>query len=76
MELLLMEKTKVTEGWECPTFLNSRKFHFFREGRSLCGKYGIFYALSDKVEGLNAATSPDDCKECRRRVNKEIGRIE
>lgn len=33
------------KGWGFPW--NSKKAHYFREGRSLCGKWGYFGALHD-----------------------------
>lgn len=53
------------EGWGWPS--DSRKAHYFAaDGRSLCGKWGRF--------GLPLTAgdyeSPDDCADCRRRLNK------
>jgi len=53
----------MSEGWAQP--LNSKKFHFFREGRSLCGKWAF---LSEDLDDDNEEVdSPDDCRECLRR---------
>ncbi len=55
------------EGW---VFLvNSKKAHYFRNGRSLCKKWGYMGNTFEKDE----FESPDDCKDCRRRLNKEKG---
>lgn len=55
-----------TEGWAAP--LRSPKWHYFRKGRSLCGKWGLF-PRSFEAD----AASPDNCAECWRRRRKEIG---
>lgn len=59
-----MTKTeKLKEGWGFP--LNSKKMHYFIDGRSPCGKWMFFGNLeSDEWE------DPLDCKECRKRLNK------
>lgn len=53
------------EGWGWPS--NSRKAHYFRDGRSLCRRWGWF---SERLE-QPAFSSPDDCAECTRRLAKE-----
>lgn len=57
------------EGW---SFLwNSKKWHYFREKRSLCGKW---LCLSDSPDERENIDSPSNCAECRRRRLKEIGK--
>ena len=49
--------------------MNSRKAHYFRESRSLCGQwvyFGSSYTQNQKPG------SPDDCAECARRRTKEV----
>ena len=59
-----MNKTK--EGW---TWLsNATKWHYFRNGQSLCKKYGIF-GPGDLELGNN--DSPDNCVQCRKILIKE-----
>ena len=48
-----------TEGWK---YLSNAKFwHYFREGKSLCKKWGTF-----SKEGFEQGNdeSPDNCKSC------------
>ncbi len=61
----------MASGWAQP--INSKKFHYFREGRSLCGKWlYLSSALDDDTEKTD---SPDDCREClkRRKVIRAKG---
>lgn len=54
------------EGW---TWLqNSRKWHYFRDTRSLCGKWSYLGLDNFEKEGDD---SPDNCAECRRKRKKE-----
>lgn len=57
---------KPTEGW---TWLyNATKWHYFRDGYSLCGKWMIL-GEQDYEQGNN--DSPDNCKSCKRKLLKE-----
>lgn len=56
---------KVDRGWGWP--MNSKKAHYFIEGRSLCGKWGFFGDLT-----ANEAHSPDDCADCTKRRAKMV----
>ena len=56
------------EGWGWP--LNSRKAHYFREGRSLCHKW-MFLGEPTENQGER---SPDDCKACSRLRATELKR--
>ncbi len=47
-------------GWACPS--NSRKWHYFWQGRSLCGRWGFFGRLWEMF-----ASAKEACAECRRR---------
>jgi len=58
-----------TEGWTW--IIGSRKWHYFREGKSLCGKWGLL--TEPHFEAGNDA-SPDNCAACRRvRVLEKAG---
>ena len=58
------------EGWLYPPRL--RKAHYFRaDGRSLCGKYASFGAPRSAFEPDNGSASPNDCKACRTKLDKE-----
>jgi hypothetical protein len=55
-----------TEGW---TWLyNSTKWHYFRNNRSLCGKWAL-WAVGELEQGND--NSPDNCVVCRRKLAKE-----
>jgi len=55
------------EGW---TWLsNSRKWHYFVNGQSLCRKWTLWGWKSHDYE-LGNDNSPDNCAECRRRLKK------
>jgi len=52
------------EGW---TWLyNATKWHYFVDGRSLCGKYMLFGQGNDLEQGHN--NSPDNCVSCKRKL--------
>lgn len=53
------------EGWRK---LNSKKWHYFRNGKSLCMKWMSFSEDFDTDVG----DSPDNCKKCQMKRNKEI----
>lgn len=51
-------------GWGYPTS-TARKVHYFRGGRSLCGKYGAFMV---ELQADNGRPGPDDCVACTRKL--------
>jgi len=51
------------EGWGWPML--SRKAHYFVDSRALCGHWLFFGKLN-----LGMDLSPDNCKDCRRRLEK------
>ena len=56
------------EGW---TWLsNATKWHYFREGRSLCRRYKLFKHPSEGYE-LGNNESNHNCKKCREKLQKE-----
>lgn len=54
------------KGWGWPA--NSRKAHYFIDGRAICGKWLFFGAVEDRNHG-----SPDNCAACKKRLEKERG---
>jgi hypothetical protein len=61
--------TKAPEGW---TYLhNSPKWHYFRDGRSLCGRFMLL-----KIPELEAGNedSSSNCMGCRRKLEAELKR--
>ena len=55
----------MSQGWARPE--RSRKWHYFHQDiRSLCMKWMFFGGGHEKGND----TSPDNCKECRRRKEK------
>lgn len=55
----------VIEGWKY--LVNSSKFHYFVNGRSLCNRWAT---LSDFGLKQDEFPSPDDCKVCRKKLDK------
>ena len=56
---------EINEGW---TWLyNTTKWHYFKEGRSLCGKWMV---LSKQDYELGNDDSPDNCKTCQKKLAK------
>ena len=56
----------MSEGWARP--LNSRKYHYFKEGRSLCGNW--LFLSKDLSPDDPANDSKDDCKACMKKIQK------
>jgi hypothetical protein len=57
------------EGW---TYLiNAKKWHYFRDSRSLCGRW-MYLGDSDLEMGKD--NSPDNCTACRAKLLKERAR--
>ncbi len=58
------------EGW---TWLrNSKQWHYFREGRSLCGKFALFVKPQDGFE-IGNNESKNNCTGCKKKILKEVG---
>lgn len=57
---------KLTEGWKW--LVNAPKWHYFREGRSLCGRWLTFSNSGFEQGNLE---SPDNCKACVKKLEKE-----
>jgi len=55
-------------GWV--KLLNAKKFHWIEDGRSLCGKWGYF-GKNPEAYDQDTTEKRDECKECRRKLNKE-----
>lgn len=55
------------EGWTW--LINSRKWHYFRDGRSICGK---FMLLGNPELEPFGDKSPDNCAACQRKRLKEL----
>lgn len=58
------------EGWK--HLINSPKWHYFREGRSLCGRWATF-GKGCCERGNNF--SPDNCATCRKKVLKKLAKL-
>jgi hypothetical protein len=54
------------EGWAF--IIGSTKWHYMRDHRSICGKWMVLG--NPEVEQGNDA-SPDNCKACRTKLEKE-----
>jgi len=55
----------MNEGWGW--LINSRKWHYFVGGRSLCGRW-LAPWLKELEQGND--NSPDNCAECKRRLKR------
>lgn len=56
-------ENKIQEGWGNPEPYSSRsKFHYFREGRSLCRKWGFYFG--DLEQGQDDHS--DNCSACKK----------
>lgn len=53
------------EGWGL--LINSKKWHYFVNGRSLCGRW-LCLSLGDLERGNNS--SPDNCKACQKKLKR------
>jgi hypothetical protein len=57
------------EGW---TWLhNATKWHYFRNGQSLCGRYMLFVHPEEGYE-QGGDDSADNCAACKRKRLKEL----
>lgn len=54
------------EGWYWPS--NSGKAHYYRDNRSLCGKWAVLVIPDLQPD---EGQSVDDCKSCRTKLDKE-----
>lgn len=57
---------EIIEGWAMP--INSKRFHFFSDSRSLCGKWMFLAKDLDADDPSTTMPRSDDCKECFRRL--------
>ena len=64
------DEVVVSEGWAFPAL--ARKFHYFKEGRSLCGKW---FFLGDLITDTGT-DSMRDCKPCQRKVKRTVRMME
>lgn len=53
------DPNQLTEGWV--SLLNSKKFHYVRDGRTLCGKFLYLGGAFTPDAGWH---NPDDCPKC------------
>lgn len=58
---------KPKHGWGWPG--DSRKAHYFHDGRSLCMRWFYLGELT-KTQGSSERRGPDDCAECHKRMLK------
>lgn len=57
------------EGWGW--LVNARKYHYFRNHRSLCGRWGL---LDDRDLSQGDDDSPDNCVHCRQALKGDYGK--
>jgi len=59
----------IKEGWTWLSNANT-KWHYFRNGESLCGRWMIFSVKDEDMHQGNDQ-SPDNCKACMKALQKE-----
>jgi hypothetical protein len=64
-----MNSPKAPEGWK--VLLNSKKDHYFREGRSLCGRWATF---GNEFDPHTGAFAKNDCAGCVKKLQAELGK--
>ena len=64
-----MTETAIKEGWgvKAP---GERKYHYYRDTMSLCGKRGLY---RDDLTEHKGTFTDDDCAACRRKLEREAG---
>jgi hypothetical protein len=50
----------------------SKKFHYFRGGRSLCGGWGFFGELDADNNAIEEKCDPETCKQCWSKRQREL----
>ena len=58
------------EGWQAEGAHTQRRWHYIRGTKSICGKFGFYFG--EIVDGGLKPGGPDDCAECKRRVQREL----
>ena len=58
------------EGWGM--CFNTPKWHYFVEGRSLCGRFMLFGKQDLELGNDN---SPDNCKACKAKLEKRKAKV-
>ena len=61
-----MNDKKLTEGWI--SLYNARKFHYARDGRTLCGK---FLYLGASYSPDTGSDHKNDCAACSKKLRAE-----
>ncbi len=61
----------IKEGWTW--LINATKWHYFRDNRSLCGKYGLIGGHKLHEFDPKDEPSSDNCSACWQKRMKEIG---
>ncbi|MBT2273866.1 hypothetical protein [Rhodococcus qingshengii] len=72
------EKSVSPEGWSSARLGNQRAFHYYRNGRSLCGKYlliqqpppHVTFTIPKDPHSI-LFTNSDDCQTCQRRMRAD-----
>jgi len=61
----------MNEGWGA--CLNTTKWHYFIDGRSLCKRFMLFGRV-DLEQGNDA--SPDNCRACMKKLAKHKAKVD
>ncbi|MGC0364790.1 hypothetical protein ABH922_002774 [Rhodococcus sp. 27YEA15] len=72
-----MSETVWPEGWSSVRFGRQQAFHYYRSGKSLCGKYSLaehyleFTTFTKPKDPHDVCfTSGSDCQACRRKMQE------
>jgi len=53
--------------------LNQKRFHYYREGRALCGNWAILGSLAGELTPDTDVPNLKDCVVCRRKLRGNEG---
>ena len=63
--------SELKEGWTWVE--NSKKWHYFQsDGRSLCGKFGLFRTMNGSLEDGSAVSDGMKCAACKRKLLRHV----
>ena len=62
-----LKGTEMKEGWNW--LLNSGKYHYFRNGQSLCGRWGIL--SNGGIDENHPDDDYENCKTCMKILKRE-----
>lgn len=64
--------SETREGWV--SLMNSRKYHYARDGETLCGRY-MYLGNSFEEDGQMNTPKKDDCLTCWKKRKAELEQV-